>query len=96
MYDYTYMSYPFIRLHLPLFQHHQELPPVQTDVKPVRYSVDSATPRAQDLQDMINESNRLRSSSTSSLESKPAPFRIIIHGIVNRSRNRGTNRSRGR
>ncbi|KAL0935343.1 uncharacterized protein CTRU02_209934 [Colletotrichum truncatum] len=43
-------------------------PPLSTDVRPVRYSVDSATPRAQDLQDMLNESSRLRSSSTSSLE----------------------------
>ncbi|XP_044719991.1 uncharacterized protein HRG_06580 [Hirsutella rhossiliensis] len=43
-------------------------PPISTDVKPVRYSIDSATPRAQDLQDMLNDSNRLRSSSTSSLE----------------------------
>ncbi|KJZ77433.1 hypothetical protein HIM_03157 [Hirsutella minnesotensis 3608] len=43
-------------------------PPISTDVKPVRYSVDSATPRAQDLQDMLEESNRIRSSSTSSLE----------------------------
>lgn len=41
-----------------------------TDVKPVRYSLDSSTPQAQDLQDMLAESNRLRSSSTSSLESK--------------------------
>ncbi|EQK97882.1 hypothetical protein OCS_06406 [Ophiocordyceps sinensis CO18] len=43
-------------------------PPISTDVKPVRYSVDSATPRAQDLQGMLNDSNRQRSSSTSSLE----------------------------
>lgn len=46
-----------------------ERPPISTDVKPVRYSVDSATPRAQDLQDMMSERSRLRSSSTSSLES---------------------------
>ncbi|RCI13248.1 hypothetical protein L249_0342 [Ophiocordyceps polyrhachis-furcata BCC 54312] len=43
-------------------------PPISTDVKPVRYSIDSATPRAQDLQDMLNDSARLRSSSSSSLE----------------------------
>ncbi|TEA22478.1 hypothetical protein C8034_v009914 [Colletotrichum sidae] len=43
-------------------------PPLSTDVRPVRYSLDSATPRAQDLQDMLNESSRMRSSSTSSLE----------------------------
>ncbi|KAF6837750.1 hypothetical protein CPLU01_02859 [Colletotrichum plurivorum] len=43
-------------------------PPLSTDVRPVRYSIDSATPRAQDLQDMLSESSRLRSSSTSSLE----------------------------
>ncbi|OAQ99851.1 hypothetical protein LLEC1_05183 [Akanthomyces lecanii] len=47
---------------------YQDLPPVMTDVKPVRYSLDSSTPQAQDLQDMLAESNRLRSSSTSSLE----------------------------
>jgi hypothetical protein len=43
-------------------------PHLSTDVKPVRYNVDSATPRAQDLQDMIGDAPRLRSSSTSSLE----------------------------
>ncbi|OAQ76129.1 hypothetical protein VFPBJ_08489 [Purpureocillium lilacinum] len=44
-------------------------PPISTDVKPVRHSIDSAaTPRAQDLQDMLSDSSRLRSSSTSSLE----------------------------
>ncbi|KAM3442312.1 hypothetical protein NHJ13734_002420 [Beauveria thailandica] len=47
---------------------YHNLPPVKTDIKPVRYSLDSATPRAQDLQDMLSESSRLRSSSTSSLE----------------------------
>lgn len=36
----------------------------------MRYSIDSATPRAQDLQDMLSDGNRLRSSSTSSLESE--------------------------
>jgi hypothetical protein len=40
-----------------------------TDVNPVRYSIDSATPRAQDLQSMLDDGARLRSSSTSSLES---------------------------
>ncbi|KAK5992782.1 hypothetical protein PT974_06198 [Cladobotryum mycophilum] len=43
-------------------------PPISTDVKPVRYSVDSATPRAQDLRELLNEGARMRSSSTSSLE----------------------------
>ncbi|KAG6034362.1 hypothetical protein E4U41_006577 [Claviceps citrina] len=47
---------------------HPPRPPISTDVKPVRYSLDSATPRAQDLQDMMNDGSRLRSSSTSSLE----------------------------
>lgn len=47
-------------------------PPISTDVKPVRYSIDSATPRAQNLQDAImTENQRLRSSSTSSLELIP-------------------------
>ncbi|GAB0133928.1 hypothetical protein EsDP_00002322 [Epichloe bromicola] len=48
---------------------HPSRPPISTDVKPVRYSVDSATPRAQDLQDMLSDGSRLRpSSSASSLE----------------------------
>ncbi|ETS00679.1 hypothetical protein M419DRAFT_137874 [Trichoderma reesei RUT C-30] len=47
---------------------HPARPPISTDVKPVRYSLDSATPRAQDLQDMLVDGSRLRSSSTSSLE----------------------------
>lgn len=49
---------------------HPTRPPISTDVKPVRYSLDSATPRAQDLQDMLVDGSRLRSSSTSSLESQ--------------------------
>ncbi|KAG5973866.1 hypothetical protein E4U55_000229 [Claviceps digitariae] len=43
-------------------------PPISTDVKPVRYSLENATPRAQDFQDMLGDDSRLRSSSTSSLE----------------------------
>ncbi|KAI5917859.1 hypothetical protein F4810DRAFT_704586 [Camillea tinctor] len=49
-------------------------PPLATDIKPVRYSVDSATPRAQNLQEvqsMLSDSSRIRSSSTSSLELIP-------------------------
>ncbi|KAK6949491.1 hypothetical protein Daesc_009573 [Daldinia eschscholtzii] len=46
-------------------------PPLSTNVKPVRYSIDSATPRAQDLQEIMNESSRIRSSSASSLELIP-------------------------
>ncbi|KAI0849542.1 hypothetical protein F5Y00DRAFT_261327 [Daldinia vernicosa] len=46
-------------------------PPLSTDVKPVRYSIDSATPRAQDLQEIMSESSRVRSSSASSLELIP-------------------------
>ncbi|KPM37368.1 hypothetical protein AK830_g9214 [Neonectria ditissima] len=41
---------------------------ITTDVHPVRYSLESATPRAQDLQSMLDDGGRLRSSSTSSLE----------------------------
>lgn len=41
---------------------------ISTDVNPVRYNLDSATPRAQDLQSMIDDGGRMRSSSTSSLE----------------------------
>ncbi|KAM0203501.1 hypothetical protein ACHAPA_000539 [Fusarium lateritium] len=47
---------------------HPTRPPIFTDVNPVRYSIDSATPRAQDLQSMLDDGARLRSSSTSSLE----------------------------
>lgn len=46
------------------------VPPLSTDIRPVRYSVDSATPRAQDLQDMLSDPSRIRSSSANSLESK--------------------------
>ncbi|KAI1392874.1 uncharacterized protein F4822DRAFT_426077 [Hypoxylon trugodes] len=46
-------------------------PPLSTDVKPVRYSLESATPRAQNLQDVLNDSSRIRSSSASSLELIP-------------------------
>ncbi|KAH6657309.1 hypothetical protein BKA67DRAFT_554938 [Truncatella angustata] len=49
-------------------------PPISTDVKPIRYSLDSATPRAQNLQEvqsLLSESARLRSSSASSLELIP-------------------------
>ncbi|KAI8684701.1 hypothetical protein NCS57_00136800 [Fusarium keratoplasticum] len=47
---------------------HPARPPISTDVNPVQYNIDSATPRAQDLQSMLDEGTRLRSSSTSSLE----------------------------
>ncbi|RNJ55046.1 hypothetical protein D7B24_009064 [Verticillium nonalfalfae] len=53
------------QLRSPTFPHP---PPLTTNISAVRYSLDSATPRAQDLQDMLSESSRLRSSSTSSLE----------------------------
>ncbi|PHH87410.1 hypothetical protein CDD83_8915 [Cordyceps sp. RAO-2017] len=43
-------------------------PPISTDVGHVRYSLDSATPQAQDLQDVLSESSQLRSSSANSLE----------------------------
>ncbi|KAF7537642.1 hypothetical protein G7054_g3559 [Neopestalotiopsis clavispora] len=49
-------------------------PPISTDVKPIRFSLDSATPRAQNLQEVqssLSESARLRSSSASSLELIP-------------------------
>ncbi|KYK54666.1 hypothetical protein DCS_06626 [Drechmeria coniospora] len=47
------------------------VPPISTDVNPVRYSVDSATPRAQDVQDMLTGDEgrpRSRSVSASGLE----------------------------
>lgn len=43
-------------------------PPLSTDIRPIRYSLDSATPRAQNLQEVLSDSSRIRSSSTSSLE----------------------------
>lgn len=46
-------------------------PPLTTNIKPARFSLDSATPRAQTLQDVqgfMSEAARLRSSSASSLE----------------------------
>ncbi|KAI1334372.1 hypothetical protein F5Y15DRAFT_409700 [Xylariaceae sp. FL0016] len=46
-------------------------PPLSTDIKPARYSIDSATPRAQNLQDFISDAARIRSSSSSSLELIP-------------------------
>ncbi|KAI1735811.1 hypothetical protein F4680DRAFT_452474 [Xylaria scruposa] len=46
-------------------------PPLSTDVKPARYSLDSATPRAQNLQEVLSDSSRIRSSSASSLELIP-------------------------
>ncbi|KAI8955067.1 hypothetical protein F4801DRAFT_575074 [Xylaria longipes] len=46
-------------------------PPLSTDIKPARYSLDSATPRAQNLQEVLSDSSRIRSSSASSLELIP-------------------------
>ncbi|KAI8628913.1 hypothetical protein F5Y19DRAFT_101972 [Xylariaceae sp. FL1651] len=43
-------------------------PPLSTDIKPARYSLDSATPRAQNLQEVLSDDSRMRSGSTSSLE----------------------------
>lgn len=58
---------------------HPARPPISTDVNPVQYNIDSATPRAQDLQSMLDEGTRLRSSSTSSLESG---FRIARGNVA--------------
>ncbi|KAI0895750.1 hypothetical protein F4806DRAFT_502672 [Annulohypoxylon nitens] len=47
-------------------------PPLSTDIKPARYSIDNATPRAQNLQEVLKDSkSRIRSSSASSLELIP-------------------------
>ncbi|KAK7962282.1 uncharacterized protein PG986_003107 [Apiospora aurea] len=49
-------------------------PPISTDVRPVRFSLESATPRAQNLQEVqssLSDASRIRSSSTSSLELIP-------------------------
>jgi hypothetical protein len=69
---------------------HPVRPPILTDVNPVRYSIDSATPRAQDLQSMLDDGARLRSSSTSSLESKK--ILVSSQNMANLFRNRRTNR----
>lgn len=45
-------------------------PLIKTDIKPVRYSLDAATPQAQNLQEILGDAARLRSSSSSSLERK--------------------------
>lgn len=65
---------------------HPTRPPIFTDVNPVRYSIDSATPRAQDLQSMLDDGARLRSSSTSSLESMSRRF--VLSYLANVLRNR--------
>ncbi|KAI1414035.1 hypothetical protein F5Y13DRAFT_197981 [Hypoxylon sp. FL1857] len=46
-------------------------PPLSTNIKPARYSIDNATPRAQNLQEVLNDPSRIRSSSASSLELIP-------------------------
>jgi hypothetical protein len=66
---------------------HPTRPPISTDVKPVRYSVDSATPRAQDLQDMLLDGSRMRSSSTSSLESVCFHPKPAFYSSLTRYRN---------
>ncbi|OAA54983.1 hypothetical protein SPI_08487 [Niveomyces insectorum RCEF 264] len=45
-------------------------PPISTNVKPVRFSIEASTPQAQNLDDILNES-RLRSSSVGGLENIP-------------------------
>ncbi|KAI1821276.1 hypothetical protein F4861DRAFT_477680 [Xylaria intraflava] len=46
-------------------------PSLSTDVKPVRCSNDNATPRAQNLREVVKDSSRIRSGSASSLELIP-------------------------
>lgn len=48
---------------------HATPPPLSTNVRPVRYSLETSTPQAQNLKDVLNDSPRVRSSSTSSLGS---------------------------
>ncbi|KAI0473787.1 hypothetical protein GGR56DRAFT_666823 [Xylariaceae sp. FL0804] len=43
-------------------------PPLSTNIKPARFSIDSATPRAQDLDEVLEYNARIRSSSSSSLQ----------------------------
>ncbi|EFX06074.1 hypothetical protein CMQ_4143 [Grosmannia clavigera kw1407] len=49
----------------------QAPPPISTDVKPVKYNIDSATPQAQTLDDIFNDPSRRRSSSAGGLENIP-------------------------
>ncbi|RYC59858.1 hypothetical protein CHU98_g6352 [Xylaria longipes] len=53
-------------------------PPLSTDIKPARYSLDSATPRAQNLQEVLSDSSRIRSSSASSLERKNHNHQLLV------------------
>ncbi|KAK8072480.1 hypothetical protein PG996_005828, partial [Apiospora saccharicola] len=49
-------------------------PPISTDVRPARFSLEGATPRAQNLKEVessLSDTSRIRSSSTSSLELIP-------------------------
>lgn len=50
---------------------HPTPPPISTNVRPARYSLDTATPQAQNLPDVLGETTRVRSSSASSLELIP-------------------------
>ncbi|TRX93822.1 hypothetical protein FHL15_005204 [Xylaria flabelliformis] len=58
-------------------------PPLSTDVKPARYSLDSATPRAQNLQEVLSDSARIRSSSASSLERKDRNHQSPVMSLTN-------------
>ncbi|KUI70682.1 hypothetical protein VM1G_06124 [Cytospora mali] len=50
---------------------HPNPPPISTNVRPTKWSLDTATPQAQNLQDVLSDTSRLRSSSASSLELIP-------------------------
>ncbi|KAL1913626.1 hypothetical protein Sste5344_000590 [Sporothrix stenoceras] len=50
---------------------HPGPPPISTDVKPVRYSIEASTPQAQNLDDVLGDASRLRASSVGGLEDIP-------------------------
>ncbi|KAF3764552.1 hypothetical protein M406DRAFT_258214 [Cryphonectria parasitica EP155] len=68
------------------FQHWPMLSPLSTNVKPATFSLDNATPQAQDLKDVLNESARLRSSSSSSLDLIPESHEHETDGEMDTAR----------
>ncbi|CAK7197366.1 hypothetical protein SEUCBS139899_000012 [Sporothrix eucalyptigena] len=54
-----------------VYHSHANPPPISTDVKPVRYSIEASTPQAQNLEDVLSDASRLRASSVGGLEDIP-------------------------
>ncbi len=53
-------------------------PPITTNVQPVQYNLDAATPQAQNLQEILNDASNLLSSGPSSLERKFDPGNLQV------------------